>query len=168
VADAGHHVNLQAHTPVPEGLTEESLRRLVSHVLGQEGVNEQWTIGFRFTTDRDIQHLHHEFMDLDSPTDIMTFPYGHTEDAAFAAIDGSIVGGDIVISADRASAQAVDAGWTTLDELWFLAIHGMLHLAGWEDHEDEARDAMLERQSELLQEWKAIHYREMGTGISTG
>jgi probable rRNA maturation factor len=59
--------------------------------------------------------------------------------------------GDIVISLDTAARQAADHGHSLEHELLFLASHGLLHLLGW-DHPDEASlDAMLNRQSQLLQ-----------------
>ena len=58
--------------------------------------------------------------------------------------------GDIVISLETAARQAPEHGHSLLDELLFLASHGLLHLLGW-DHPDEASlTAMLQRQEQLL------------------
>lgn len=151
-------VTMDPQAPVPDQLTKGSLESLVSHVLDQEGVSEEWNLAFRFTSSQNIEWMHLEFMGIDSPTDILTFPYQSPEDAVFGDIAQNVVGGDIVISVDQASVQAVDAGWSTLDELYFLSIHGMLHLLGWNDHDAEARSGMLERQCDLLNTWKAENH----------
>jgi probable rRNA maturation factor len=135
--------------PIPAGLYDVALRSLVSHALDREGAIGEWEINLLFTSDDAIQSMHLEFMGLDSPTDIMTFPYD--DDDGFPA--GASAGGDIVISVETAREHAEDAGWEQLRELQFLVLHGVLHLLGWDDGTTEQRTAMLERQRELLDEW---------------
>lgn len=160
---SGHQINLNAEVSIPDGLTEASLASLIEFVLQCEQVKEAWILSFRFTGDEDIQRMHRAFMGLDSPTDIMTFPY-LSEHEQIASGDQDIAGGDIIISVDRASAQAIEAGWSTLDELRFLSIHGMLHLAGWDDHDPEARAAMMDRQSALLVQWMNENQKDLALG----
>lgn len=131
--------------PVPAGLDQESLRPLVTHILGAEHAAGDWTVCIVFTSDGTLRRLHAQFMGLDSPTDIMTFPYGD-EDAEQAQDQG----GDVVISVDRAREQAVDDAWDLTAELRFLVAHGLLHLLGWDDATPEQRQAMLDRQRELV------------------
>ena len=105
--------------------------------------------------DAEMQRMNRAFMGLDSPTDIMTFPH-ETDDWAFGGGDDDDArGGDIVISVETASAQAVEGGWEPGDELRFLIAHGLLHLLGWDDRDDADRAAMLERQRALLASWDA-------------
>jgi len=155
VAEPAVTIAMDVQAPVPERLTEATLESVASFVLSREGVNGSWTLGFRFTTDLDIQRMHLEFMGLDSPTDILTFPYPLFDEAVFGEQDQGSAGGDIVISVERASTQAEEVGWALLDELLFLSIHGMLHLLGRDDHDGPARHAMLGRQEALLRDWKA-------------
>jgi probable rRNA maturation factor len=58
--------------------------------------------------------------------------------------------GDIVISYERARAQARAAGWRIADELDLLAVHGTLHLLGYDDLQPRARKKMWERQEQIL------------------
>ena len=141
--------------PVPDGLTAPTLESLISFVLRAEGADGDWVLAFRFTGDRDIQQLHRQFMNLDSPTDILTFPYAGLDDDPFGLPENDQAGGDIVISVDSAAMQAEEARWSLLDELLFLSIHGTLHLLGWDDQDSSTRDAMLGRQEALLRDWKA-------------
>ena len=134
-----------AEAPVPAGLDQDALRPLVAHVLKAEMAIGDWTVCIVFTSDEALQRLHAQFMGLDSPTDIMTFPYAE-EDAGQAQEQG----GDIVISVDRAGEQAADDAWDLASELRFLVAHGLLHLLGWDDATPAQRQAMLDRQRALI------------------
>lgn len=138
---------------LPADLTEDAITALSLHVLQAEGAAGDWTLGFRFVGDGEMQRMHREFMGLDSPTDIMTFPLD-ADVWAFGDEDtAETVGGDIVISVDTAASQASEGGWGVDDELRFLVVHGLLHLLGWDDHADADRAAMLDRQRALLESW---------------
>lgn len=124
---------------------ESDLRALTQFVLGQEGQCGRWVVSFALTTDEHLRDLHRQFMGVDEETDVMTFP-----------LDGNNErGGDIVISVDRAAEQAAEAGHSLSEEIRFLAVHGLLHLCGWDDRDDPSREAMLARQSALLQAYRA-------------
>ncbi len=131
-------------------LDDDSLHSLVEHGLTREHASGNWEVNVRFVSDDTIQDMHREFMDLDSATDILTFPYG---DEAMPGMPLEALGGDVVISVDTAASNALDAGWTAEDELRFLVLHGVLHLLGWDDETDEKRASMLARQLELLDSW---------------
>lgn len=144
-----HVVSVETEVELPGAIDEASISSLVSHVLASEGVTEEWQVGVQFVDDSTMQAAHAEFMDIDEPTDIMTFPYADDDD-----IWGeSEAGGDLIISVDTARENAEVAGWSHADELHFLVAHGLLHLIGWDDHSDTDRTAMLKRQRELLQAW---------------
>jgi len=144
-----HHVVFDVQVDIPDLLTEERVHSLLTHVLHAENINDEWELAIQFVDDAEMQAAHIEFMGIDEPTDIMTFPYGGDDDIWGDAS----AGGDLMISVDRAKDHATDAGWDELDELHFLIIHGVLHLIGWNDHTAEDRAAMLIRQRELLDSW---------------
>jgi probable rRNA maturation factor len=132
-------------TDVPAGITESRLVELVEFGLAAEGATGQWQIELVLGDDGLLQQLHRDFMGLDSPTDIMTFP--EIEETGDRQV---VTGGQVYISVDRAAAQAPDFGLSVADELQFLVLHGVLHLCGWDDATDTMRSAMLDRQAELL------------------
>ncbi len=142
---------MEAETPLPVQMSLSSLRSLIAFALADEGEGGPWEIGLLFTTDERIQVMHRDFMGLDSPTDIMTFPYEADE---FGWSGAELRGGDIAISVDTATANAEDAGWSLSDELRFLTLHGVLHILGWDDVDPARRAAMLARQAELLDGWR--------------
>ena len=93
-----------------------------------------------------IQTLNREFRRVDAVTDVLTFPAWEGEDPLSA--DGYL--GDIMICYDRAVEQAETYGHSLLRELSFLAVHGVLHLLGY-DHMTEADErVMREKQTAIL------------------
>jgi probable rRNA maturation factor len=91
-----------------------------------------------------ISALHEQFFGDPEPTDIITFPY-LAADCIPVAIDG-----DIAICLEVVCEQANENGHSTADELAFVGVHGLLHLAGWTDEADSQRTAMHWRQIEIL------------------
>jgi len=91
-----------------------------------------------FVGERAIRTLNRKFMKKDKPTDVLSFPLGEK------APDGKFYLGDIVIAVPVAARQAREKGHGLDRELRLLAIHGFLHLLGY-DHfagiEEEERKA---------------------------
>lgn len=143
--------------PLPDAVTEERIASLVDFALRAEEALGGWTVGLRFVSDAEMQQMHLDFMGLDSPTDIMTFPHESEDWISADDVAAEEWGGDIVISVDRAADQAVEGDWDLTHELFFLVCHGMLHLLDWDDHDDADRARMLARQREILQEWLAAN-----------
>ena len=133
---------------VPPEVTEVDLDRLLSFGLTAEGASGFWRIELVLADDALLRRLHHEFMGLDSATDIMTFP-----DVDESGPEGSVSGGQIYISVERAAEQAAEFGQSVADEIRFLVLHGVLHLRDWDDDTDAKRDAMLARQTDLLRQF---------------
>ncbi len=144
-------MSMATDVALPAEISESSLRSLIAFALGEEGATSCWEINLLFTTDDRIQEIHLAFMNLDSPTDIMTFPFEADE---FSSGEPANYGGDIVISVETAATHAVDAEWSLSEELQFLVLHGLLHILGWDDAEPGQRTGMLARQSELLHYWR--------------
>ncbi|MBI4831895.1 MAG: rRNA maturation RNase YbeY [Candidatus Lindowbacteria bacterium] len=90
-------------------------------------------------SDTRIRALNRRYREIDSPTDVLSFPMA---DGEFANLHPDVLG-DIVISVDRAESQAKAAGHSLMDELKLLAIHGTLHLLGFEDETAPGRAKML-------------------------
>ena len=84
--------------------------------------------------DARVQALNRQYRRQDKPTDVLSFPSDET---------GYL--GDVVIAAGVARRQAREAGHTLGTELRVLALHGLLHLLGYDHERDEGRMARLER-----------------------
>lgn len=145
-------VDVMSDVPWPSRMTQRTFHSLILWVLEVEGASGDWEVTLIFTSDDIIQDMHRDFMGLDSPTDIMTFPYETEIQFSPEPLDS---GGDIVISIETAAVNAAEAGWELRDEIEFLVVHGILHILEWDDADGEARTAMLSRQTELIAEWRA-------------
>ena len=87
-----------------------------------------------FTTDRALRQLNARYRKKDRPTDVLSFP----GEAATGL-------GDVVISVDSARRNAREEGRTLLQELDVLALHGFLHLLGYDHETDDGTMDRLER-----------------------
>jgi probable rRNA maturation factor len=119
------------------GVTESSLSRFVGKAA--RAVKLKGSIHVLVTTNREVQALNRRFRGKDKPTDVLSFP----PMADFAAG----VAGDIAISAEIAAKNAKELGHSTAEEIKTLALHGVLHLAGY-DHEQDG-GAMAKKEQRL-------------------
>ena len=137
----------------PLGVVSDELETLAAFVLSSEGATGYWEITVALVDDARLQSLHRDFMGIDTPTDIMTFP---ADESA-----GENQGGELAISVDHAMTQAVEWDLSPGDEIAFLTVHGLLHLLGWRDDTNEQSQSMLERQQDLIQQWRQRTSREI-------
>jgi probable rRNA maturation factor len=126
----------------PPSVAVDEMEALAAFILSAEGARGPWEITVALVDDARLQALHRDFMGLDTPTDIMTFP--NDEPA------GEIQGGELVISLDHAITQSAAWGLSPSEEIEFLIVHGLLHLCGWRDDTDKQRERMLSRQHDLI------------------
>ena len=97
--------------------------------------------------DAGIQELNRDYLGRDRPTNVISFPMLEGEESGI--VPGLL--GDVVISADTAARDAEEAGSTFEREFFFLLIHGILHLVGF-NHEgvDDAEIARMEAKEDEL------------------
>ncbi len=140
-------IDISMEVAAPVGLdVEGAIGRAGQFALEQERQQDAW-LSVQVVDDGAIQALNLAYRGLDKPTDVLSFPMGEGADIA-AIPDGFL--GDIVISLDKAMAQAAEYGHSPLRELSFLTVHGVLHLLGWDHMEPEAAAKMYKRQEEIL------------------
>jgi probable rRNA maturation factor len=128
-------VHLQG-APPSGGLQPSGIKRFARDVLRGEGVpgpGREAALTLVFTDDAGIRSLNARFRDQDRATDVLAFPL-HEED------EGRVYLGDVIISLERARAQAPQFGNDPEAELARLMSHGLLHLLGYDHHRpDEGR-----------------------------
>lgn len=95
--------------------------------------------------DEQIQALNHQYLGVDAPTDVLSFPADEVDPES-----GNRYLGDILIAFSYAQAQAAAAGHALDDELQLLAVHGVLHLLGYDHSEDVDRLRMWAKQADIL------------------
>jgi len=93
-----------------------------------------------FVSDAAIRKLNQRFRSRNYPTDVLSFPI---QAASFESENKSNLG-DVVISVERAAAQARNAGHSFSAELKQLILHGLLHLCGYDHETDDGEMNRLE------------------------
>jgi probable rRNA maturation factor len=117
------------------------MREIARAVLEGEGIAD-YEISLAFVDDATIHRLNLRFLQHDEPTDVLSFPLSDPGSRKFA--------GELVIGAEVALSSAQERGHDVQHELGLYVIHGLLHLCGFDDHEDEDAAAMRERERHYL------------------
>lgn len=94
--------------------------------------------------DDQMSELHEQYMDITGTTDVLTF------DLSDDPTDPSNIEGELVLCIDEAARQATSRGHQTRDELLLYGLHGLLHLMGYDDHDDDDYKKMHQREDQLL------------------
>jgi probable rRNA maturation factor len=97
------------------------------------------------TDDAHLRELNLEYLGIDQPTDVLSFPASETDPDS-----GEAYLGDVIISVPRAEMQAGAAGHSLGGELQLLVVHGVLHLLGHDHAEPGARAGMWAAQATVL------------------
>ena len=101
------------------------------------------TLSVAVVDDATMGGLHERFLNLAGPTDVLTFELDH--DA-----DGRVTEGEVVICFGEATRQAAERGHAVGVELLLYALHGLLHLAGYDDLDDAAYERMHAKEDAVL------------------
>lgn len=132
------HVGDGLLLPIGPEVVERGLRR----VLASEGVTAA-EISVALVGDGEIAGLNQQYLGHQGPTDVISFPL---------SVPGDALVGDVYIGAEQARRQAEELGVDFAEELVRLAVHGALHVLGYEHPEgaDREASAMYRRQEELV------------------
>lgn len=124
--------NRQKEIKIPTGF-RLLIRRCCEAVLQTEGFPEPAEVSVSFISNDEIRNLNRDFRNVDSVTDVLSFPLGENGVYDRNPETGSLLLGDIVISMQKAEQQAELYGHTLQREVAYLTVHSMLHLLGY-DH----------------------------------
>jgi probable rRNA maturation factor len=123
------------------------IKQTVTTTLLQQGVEPESEISIIITGDEQLHALNLQFLDIDAPTDVLSFP------ADFTNPDTDIPYlGDVLISFPRAEAQAAAAGHKVMAEIQLLVLHGILHLLGHDHVEKSEKNIMWSAQMDIIQQ----------------
>jgi probable rRNA maturation factor len=126
----------------------EAVRRAVLATLVHQGAPPV-EVAVVISDDESLQALNRRFREINAPTDVLAFP--NEARGPFVGLGGQPrYLGDVIMSYPRAEAQAMGAGHATEAELQLLAVHGILHLLGYDDQEPAARVEMWSVQEAVL------------------
>lgn len=136
----------EAYTPAMRSYIVSAITK----TLNFEEFEDPCEVSVTLTNDENIRKLNKEYRDKDKETDVLSFPQFDGEYTEDDMVDGYLPIGDIVISLQRARAQAEALEHSINEETAFLCVHSTLHLLGY-DHETSKED-----EEEMFAHQKAI------------
>ncbi|MBM4459419.1 MAG: rRNA maturation RNase YbeY [Chloroflexi bacterium] len=142
-------VHVQVDDPYVAEVDARSLKEVVVATLlaeGRPGVEVTVVI----TGDEAVAGLNARFCGVDGPTDVLSFPAQEPAGGFVAAPGAASYLGDIVIALPYTRRQAAELGRSLADELRLLAVHGALHLLGYDHAQPDDEAAMWARQDAVL------------------
>lgn len=111
-------------------------------------------VSVTFVNDEQIQALNQQYRDIDRGTDVLSFALEEGEEnPEIHDEDLPRILGDIIISVPTAEKQAEEYGHSFTREIGFLAVHGFLHLCGYDHGSKDEETEMFGRQNEILESY---------------
>ena len=139
---------------IPEKL-EQLLNDGLNAVAKLHGLGEHEEVDITIVTDEEIHVLNRDYRNVDRATDVLSFALD--EDGGEPELVGGPevhLLGDIIISAETAMRQAEEFGHGLEREIVYLAVHGLLHLLGYDHMQEEDKVVMRAKEEEALREIK--------------
>jgi probable rRNA maturation factor len=125
--------------PLDAHVLEQAAQAVLAH---QSSVGD---LSIVLTDDAQLQQLNRDYLGVDAPTDVLSFPASETDPES-----GTAYLGDILISVQRARQQALAAAHPVDSELQLLVVHGVLHLLGHDHANPAEKNRMWAAQSAVL------------------
>ena len=131
------HIDIQVQSRLwnAQPLAEQTIREAISAAAGALSI-EGGEVGILLTDDSEIARLNRDWRGIDKPTNVLSFP-------ASRVGQGDKLLGDIVIAYETLERESTDESRDFLHHLAHLAVHGFLHLIGF-DHETDAQAEEME------------------------
>lgn len=126
------------------------LKQAISEGIRQTGGPEEAEVSLMLVDDSRIHTLNFEYRGVNKPTDVLSFALqDEVEDEPEMEFEDDMLG-DIVISVERARAQAEEYGHSLEREIIYLAVHGTLHLLGYDHEEEKDKLEMREKEEAVM------------------
>ncbi len=127
----------QRHVPIDH----DRLRALAEGVLRGEGVSSA-SISLALVDDATIHRINREHLNHDEPTDVISFVLSDADEPSLS--------GELVVSTETAARVAGEIGAPPWNEVALYVVHGLLHLCGYDDLDDDAAALMRRREDEAM------------------
>lgn len=133
---------------------EKRLHDGLNAVAHLHGLDDMTEVDITIVDDEEIHTLNREYRNVDRPTDVLSFALDEGEEDEPELIDGpeEHLLGDIIISAETAQRQGEEFGHGLEREIVYLAVHGLLHLLGYDHMTDGDKKIMRAKEEEALRE----------------
>ncbi|MFE8917219.1 rRNA maturation RNase YbeY [Staphylococcus pasteuri] len=144
-------IDFSDHTELVNDDWYEQIENLLNFAKQEEQINENAELSITFVDKTEIQEINKMYRDKDKVTDVISFALEEDEpEIDTSEFDIPRVLGDIIICTDVAQEQAKSYGHSFERELGFLALHGFLHLLGYDHMNEEDEKEMFGRQDAIL------------------
>jgi probable rRNA maturation factor len=149
------YIDFHDHTNSVESDYIDMIQRLITFAADKEGVSQEAELSINFVDNKKIQALNRNYRQINKPTDVLSFAMQENGEGEIDILDEDLplLLGDIVISVDKAKEQAKSYDHSLERELCFLALHGFLHLIGYDHMTKEDEQQMFSRQKVILGEF---------------
>lgn len=124
-------------------INNEKVENIVKNVLLKEAKEGNYEINIMITDNNTIKKYNEEYRKKEGPTDVLSFEYG---------LDEEVIG-DIILSVERIEEQAPNFGNSFEDEFFYILIHGVLHICGYDHIEEEDKKEMFALQDKYYNEF---------------
>ncbi|HBT63316.1 MAG TPA: rRNA maturation RNase YbeY [Ruminococcaceae bacterium] len=138
--------NKQKTIRIPTGI-RLLIRRCCHAALELESFQGSAEIGVSIVDDDQLRQINNEYRNIDSSTDVLSFPMGENGNYDKNPETGAYILGDVVLSIERAKEQAEQFGHSLQREIGYLVVHSVLHLLGY-DHVDGGLESVRMRERE--------------------
>ncbi|HJV17582.1 MAG TPA: rRNA maturation RNase YbeY [Bacillales bacterium] len=131
------------------------IEKLLNFAAKKEDIEDGSEVSVTFVSNERIWEINREYRDKDAPTDVISFAMEELGEGEIKMIGADMprVLGDIIISVERTREQAEEYGHSFMRELGFLAVHGFLHLLGYDHMTEDDEKEMFILQKEILDEY---------------
>lgn len=144
-------IDFSDHTELVKDEWYEQIEKLLNFAKQEEQINEDAELSITFVDKSEIQEINKMYRDKDKVTDVISFALEEDEpDIDMSEFNIPRVLGDIIICTDVAQEQSESYGHSFERELGFLALHGFLHLLGYDHMNEEDEKEMFGRQDVIL------------------
>ena len=140
-------ISVQISAEFESAINSVLLEKAAQAALAMHASDPAADLSIVVENDAFLQHLNGQYLGIDAPTDVLSFPSG--EEMADPE-SGRPYLGDIILSYPRAAEQAAATQETVEDELQLLVVHGVLHLLGHDHAGTEEKERMWNAQAGVL------------------
>jgi probable rRNA maturation factor len=139
-------IHIKTNPNLSERIPHARLKNAALKSLEHQSVPKTSKMTIVLTDDSQLRELNRDYLGIDTPTDVLSFPADEIDPETRNRYLG-----DIIISVPRAAQQAEAAGHTLEAEAQLLVVHGVLHLLGHDHAGAEEKLLMWQAQGEILE-----------------
>lgn len=125
------------------------LEQAIKEGINRAGGSEEAEVSLMLVDNQRIHELNRDYRGVDRPTDVLSFALKDETDEPDSEFEDEMLG-DIIISVERAREQAEEYGHSFEREIVYLAVHGTLHLLGYNHEEENEKLEMRGKEEEVM------------------